>query len=84
MLPGSVSERGGKLPCEIISDLELLVANFKRQKARAEQPWPVDDADVPATIEEALAQGGIIVKRERAAALGVSDPRFMPEAKRGR
>lgn len=40
--------------------------------------------DVPESVEEALAQGGIqVVRQATAARLGVVDPRYLPGAKRG-
>lgn len=51
----------------------------------------IDDAEVPSTIEEALAQGGIFVDPDRRAEkdanarqLGVVDVRYLPGAKRER
>lgn len=40
--------------------------------------------DVPESVEEALAQGGIqVVRQATAARLGVTDARYLPGAKRG-
>lgn len=97
-LPGT-SEVRGQIGAEIIADLDLLVAEYYRRGAKlaeridAKSKTPpkvlaVDDADVPATIEEALAQGGIVEKhankQKTAIALGVTHPDYVPGAKQRR
>lgn len=77
-IPGT-SPRRGAIGAEIIASMELLVAEYRRNgptiarqmavKATAPKKLPrvsaSDDADVPNSIEEALAQGGIRVSRPR-------------------
>lgn len=88
LIPGTSAKRGA-IGAEIIASIDLLVAEYRRRGPEIAQRMalssgvkpkplprvrPCADADVPNSIEEALAQGGI----------HVGAPKLRPESERQR